>query len=92
VIDFLVHDERDTVGVAVVDIPAGRAAKGATLDGRPVPEIVALHEIPLGHKIARAPHAVGGTVIKYGHDIGRVVAAIGAGELVHTHNLKTKRW
>jgi (2R)-sulfolactate sulfo-lyase subunit alpha len=31
-------------------------------------------------------------VLKYGHDIGRIVAIIKAGEHVHVHNLKTKRW
>jgi (2R)-sulfolactate sulfo-lyase subunit alpha len=32
------------------------------------------------------------TVIKYGVDIGRVVAPIKAGEHLHVHNVKTKRW
>ena len=52
----------------------------------------ALSDIPLGHKIALTDFAVGDTVIKYGHDIGKVVADIKAGDHVHIHNLKTKRW
>jgi (2R)-sulfolactate sulfo-lyase subunit alpha len=31
-------------------------------------------------------------VIKYGVDIGKVVAPIAAGEHLHVHNVKTKRW
>ena len=34
----------------------------------------------------------GDTVFKYNCDIGKVVAPIRAGEHVHVHNIKTKRW
>jgi (2R)-sulfolactate sulfo-lyase subunit alpha len=30
--------------------------------------------------------------MKYGVDIGKVVAPIKAGEHLHVHNVKTKRW
>jgi len=46
----------------------------------------------LGHKISLKDANAGDTVIKYGHDIGKVVAEIKAGDHVHIHNLKTKRW
>jgi (2R)-sulfolactate sulfo-lyase subunit alpha len=36
--------------------------------------------------------SVGDTVIKYAREIGRIVQPVKAGNLVHTHNLKTKRW
>ena len=49
-------------------------------------------DIPLGHKIALKDFKPGETVVKYGEDIGKVVAEIRAGEHVHVHNLKTKRW
>jgi (2R)-sulfolactate sulfo-lyase subunit alpha len=52
----------------------------------------ALHDIPLGHKIALTDLSTDASVIKYGADIGRVVAVIKTGEHVHTHNLKTRRW
>jgi len=32
------------------------------------------------------------TVIKYGTDIGRTIADISAGDHLHVHNVKTKRW
>jgi len=89
---FLIHDTRDNVGVAVMDIEADQAAVGTTLDGGQRLEITARQSIPLGHKIALRDFNEGETVIKYGEDIGRVVAQIRAGDHVHVHNLKTKRW
>jgi (2R)-sulfolactate sulfo-lyase subunit alpha len=89
---FLIHDKRDNVGVAVVDIEPGQVAEGMTLDKGHSLQITASEAIPLGHKIALQDLKVGDIVIKYGEDIGRVVANIRAGEHVHVHNLKTKRW
>jgi len=91
-IQFLVHEKSDTVGVATVDIKAGETAKGLMMDTDEKIEVKALMDIPLGHKIALGEFKSGDTVIKYGHDIGKVVAAIRKGEHVHVHNLKTKRW
>jgi (2R)-sulfolactate sulfo-lyase subunit alpha len=91
-IQFLVHEKSDTVGVATEDIKAGQVAKGLFMDTQDPIEMKALKDIPLGHKIALKDFAVDDTVIKYGHDIGKVVADIKAGDHVHIHNLKTKRW
>jgi (2R)-sulfolactate sulfo-lyase subunit alpha len=91
-IKFLVHESTDTVGVATEDINAGDTARGLFMDSQDNIEMKALNDIPLGHKIALKDIAVGDTVIKYGHDIGKVVADIKAGDHVHIHNLKTKRW
>ena len=90
--EFLVHDSRDNVGVAVVDIEPGRELSGLALDKGGVLRIRSLQPIPLGHKIALKDFKVGDTAIKYGEDIGKVVAEIRAGEHVHVHNLKTKKW
>jgi (2R)-sulfolactate sulfo-lyase subunit alpha len=92
VIQFLVHDGKDTVGVATVDIKAGQIVKGLAMDDQKGVEVKALMDVPLGHKIALKDFKAGDTVLKYGHDIGRVVAPIKKGEHVHVHNLKTKRW
>lgn len=89
---FLVHDNRNNVGVAVVDIEPGQTVAGATLDNGHLFNVTACEAISLGHKIALTDLKVGDTVIKYGEDIGKVVADIRAGEHVHVHNLKTKRW
>jgi (2R)-sulfolactate sulfo-lyase subunit alpha len=91
-IEFLMHDDKDTVGVAVVDIKAGKQVSGRSLHGNAKPKVKALKNIPLGHKIALQNFAPGDTVIKYGVDIGKIVAPIKKGEHVHVHNLKTKRW
>lgn len=90
--EFLLHEDDDSVGVAVTDIEQGRTVKGRSLHGSARPEVKALSDIPLGHKIALRDFEVGDTVMKYGCDIGKVVAPIKEGEHVHVHNLKTKRW
>ena len=90
---FLIHDRKDDVGVAVIDIKNGDEASGLTLDGsRQSVTVTALADIPLGHKIALRDFKKGDTVTKYGQDIGKVVAPIRKGDHVHVHNVKTKRW
>ena len=91
-IHFLIHEPADTVGVAVVDIPAGTECVGRILaDNQPM-NAHAEENIPLGHKLALKDFAIGDTVTKYGCDIGRIVQPVKAGQHVHIHNLKTKRW
>jgi (2R)-sulfolactate sulfo-lyase subunit alpha len=90
-IQFLVHDEKDSVGVVVVDVKPGDL-EGRALDTNKTVKARALMEIPLGHKLALKDLKVGDTVYKYGCDIGKVVAPVKAGEHVHIHNIKTKRW
>ncbi len=91
-IHFLVHDTADTVGVAVVDIAAGTQLTGRDLSTNKALTAKSAQDIPLGHKLALRDLAVGETVIKYGNEIGKVVQPIRAGQHVHVHNLKTKRW
>lgn len=91
-IQFLIHEKSDNVGVAVVDIKANEKAQGLFMDTEEKIEILALQEIPLGHKIALRNLTLENSVVKYGHNIGKVVADIKSGEHVHIHNLKTRRW
>ena len=91
-IQFLVHDKRDTVGVAVVDVKAGQNLEGRSLDSNETVKAKATMDIPLGHKIALKDHKSGDNVIKYGCEVGRVVEPIKTGDHVHVHNVKTKRW
>jgi (2R)-sulfolactate sulfo-lyase subunit alpha len=91
-IHFLVHDSADTVGVAVVDITAGTQCAGRDLSTNKPLAAKAEQNIPLGHKLALKDFAVGDTVIKYNCEIGKIVQPVKAGQHVHTHNLKTKRW
>jgi (2R)-sulfolactate sulfo-lyase subunit alpha len=92
VISFLMHENKDNVGVAVVDLKKGQMVEGRSLHGGAKPRLKSLSDIPLGHKIALSNFRVGDTVIKYGVDIGKIVAPVKKGEHVHVHNLKTKRW
>lgn len=90
---FLVHNESDSVGVAVVEgIEAGMELTGWVMETDGTITIGAKDPIPLGHKIAMTDLPEGETVLKYGHDIGRTIASIGKGHHVHVHNTKTKRW
>ena len=91
-IHFLVHDASDDVGVAVVDIAADSDCSGRNLTDNQSLKAKATEKIPLGHKLALKDFAVGDSVTKYGCVIGKVIQPIKAGQLVHVHNLKTKRW
>ena len=91
-IQFLVHDKQDSVGVAVVDVKAGQSIEGRSLDNNQTVNAKANMDIPLGHKIALRDFKTGDDVVKYGVVIGRVVQPIKQGDHVHVHNVKTKRW
>ena len=92
-IDFVVHDDGDSVGVVVVEgVKSGAELTGWVMDQDREIKFTAATDIPIGHKLAIKPLSKGDTVIKYGTDIGRVVADIGMGEHAHVHNIKTKRW
>ena len=91
-IHFLVHDSSDNVGVAVVDIDSGSDCSGRNLTTNQSLQAKVTENVPLGHKLALQDFAVGDSVTKYGCVIGKVVQPIKAGQHVHVHNLKTKRW
>jgi altronate dehydratase len=48
------------------------------------------HELR-GHKLARAPIAIGDTIVKLGEQIGVATESIAAGDHVHTHNVVPNR-
>jgi (2R)-sulfolactate sulfo-lyase subunit alpha len=92
-IHIVLHEAKDTVGVAVVEgIKAGTQLNAWIMDDDEVITVSAKQDIPIGHKVALKDMAVGDTVYKYGVDIGKVVQPISAGEHAHVHNIKTKRW
>ncbi len=92
-IHIVLHEAKDTVGVAVVEgIKAGTQLNAWIMDEDEIVTVPAKQDIPIGHKVALKDMAVGDTVYKYGVDIGKVVAPIKAGEHAHVHNIKTKRW
>ncbi|MBA3479638.1 MAG: UxaA family hydrolase [Lautropia sp.] len=92
-IHVVLHDAKDTVGVAVVEgITSGTTLNAWIMDEDKTISIKATQDIPIGHKVALRDMTVGDTVFKYGIDIGKVVAPIKTGEHAHVHNIKTKRW
>lgn len=92
-IHIVLHEAKDTVGVAVVEgIKAGSQLNAWIMDEDEIVTFPAKQDIPIGHKVALKDMQVGDTVFKYGVDIGKVVSPISAGEHAHVHNIKTKRW
>lgn len=90
---FLVHSPKDNVGVVVVEgLTAGTEMMGVITENNTTTSVTARQDIPVGHKVALKAMKSGDTIIKYGEDIGRLVADVNAGDHVHVHNLKTKRW
>ena len=71
-VDFVVHNENDSVGVVVVEgVKAGDEISGWIMDEDKDIRFTAASDIPIGHKLAIRPMKEGDTVIKYGVDIGR---------------------
>ena len=91
--DLIIHDEKDNVGVVVIETTKkGQDCSAWIMENDKSAIIQSKNEIPLGHKIAMVDLNEGDTIIKYGHDIGKVVKSIKKGEHVHVHNVKTKKW
>jgi len=88
---FLLHREGDDVAVAVRDIDPGQAT-GASLDDGQRFSVLVRTAIPLGHKVALRDLAAAEAVTEYGVTIGVARDAISAGDLVHTHNIRSARW
>ena len=72
-------DGADNVAVARIEIPKGTfvASEGGT----------ALHDVPLGHKIATRPIREGEPVLKYNTVIGFAGEDLEPGAWMHTHNV-----
>jgi (2R)-sulfolactate sulfo-lyase subunit alpha len=88
-----VHEDGDSVGTVVVEgVKKGAKLSGWIMEQDKMMSLATRSEIPIGHKIALKDLKKDDTVIKYGVDIGRVIAPIKAGEHLHVHNVKTKRW
>ena len=73
-------DSNDNVVVARTEIPAGTVVSTENL--------VTLHDIPLGHKIAAQFIPVGTPVLKYNTTIGYASVDIPSGSWMHSHNIK----
>lgn len=76
-------DLEDNVATALAPIGAGTMV--TLLGDTRQPEIRAVTEIPVGHKIALRDISVGETILKYGVVIGKATQTIPAGSWVHLH-------
>ena len=91
--DLIIHDEKDNVGVVVIEsTKKGQECCAWIMENDKTIKVSSINEVPLGHKIALQDLKEGDTILKYGHDIGKVVKSIKKGEHVHVHNVKTKKW
>lgn len=88
---FLVHQEGDDVAVAVRETDPGDADAAYLTSGSRI-GVKVRAPIPLGHKVALRNLAEGEKVIEYGVPIGLTRCPVTAGDLVHTHNLRSARW
>jgi (2R)-sulfolactate sulfo-lyase subunit alpha len=92
-INYVVHEDGDSVGTIVVEgVKTGDELVGWVMEQDKMVSLSTVSDIPIGHKIALRDLKKDDTVIKYGVDIGRVISPIKAGEHLHVHNVKTKRW
>lgn len=90
---LLVHHKHDNVGVVVVEgLTKGTEMLCVITQDDSDFKLVAVEDVPIGHKIALQDLSAGDSIIKYGEDVGRATADIAKGMHVHSHNLKTKRW
>ena len=91
--DLIIHDEKDNVGVVVIETTKkGQECSAWIMENDKTVNVSSINEVPLGHKIALQDLKEGDTILKYGHDIGKVIASIKKGDHVHVHNVKTKKW
>ena len=74
-IQFIVHDEDDSVGVVTVEgLKANDTIQGWIMDQDVLIDIKINQDIPIGHKLAIKDLNEDDTVIKYGVDIGRTIS------------------
>jgi altronate dehydratase small subunit len=77
----LIINEKDNVGVALVDLPEKSEARAAKYT------LCIRDNIPFGHKVSLRDIEKGEKIIKYGEVIGEATEDIKAGSHVHVHNM-----
>lgn len=88
---FLLHQDGDSVAVAVDDLFPGEV-RGASIKEGTWYTMVINHEVPLGHKFAMVDLAEGDTLVKYGIPVGFMTGNAKKGDYIHTHNVRSARW
>lgn len=72
---------QDNIAIARVPLPEGQPIQ---VNGA---EIALKNPVPMGHKLALKPIAIGGAIVRYGQVMGRAKVAIEPGQHVHVHNV-----
>jgi altronate hydrolase len=84
-VNMIILDDGDNVGVALRDIAANEQARSA--GGFQLP---AIERIAQGHKMALRNIAEGENIVRFGVSVGLATTAIPQGRLVHVHNVKSQ--
>jgi altronate dehydratase small subunit len=87
--DAIMLHERDNVATALRPLAKGAVARIGGVGGTAT--LGLLENIPLLHKVALVDLTEGDLVYKYGEVIGVVTHQVAAGNLVHVHNMKSRR-
>lgn len=84
---IFIFNERDNIGVAIVDINPYETINLETINK----SITIQEKIPFGFKVSIKKIKKGENIIKYGEVIGKATKNILSGELVHIHNVEGVR-
>ena len=87
----IVMSETDNVATLLAEAAKGSLVSLIDKQGKQLPALEAREAIPAGNKIALRDLAPNESMVKYGAACGVVSAPIAKGELVHVHNIKSKR-
>ena len=87
----IVMSEADNVATLLAEAAKGSLVSLIDKQGGELPAVEACETIPAGNKIALRDLAPAENMVKYGAACGVVSAPIRKGEMVHVHNVKSKR-
>ncbi len=80
---FILLHSKDNV---LVCSASSRKGDVVNIDGK---DVVLLHDMTMGHKIARQTLGKACTIIKSGAPIGSLIYSVAPGEHIHLHNMKS---
>ena len=83
----IVMDPKDNVATVITEVSKNEKLLIMDAQMKSADEIIALNDIPFGHKISIADIKKDNNVVKYGETIGKATTDIQKGEYVHIHNV-----
>ena len=86
----LVLDQKDNVGIALVDLATGDVCTVIEDNGTEY-EVTVVENIAFGHKFALADLEKDQPVFKYGEEIGKMKTGLSKGGWIHNHNMYCDR-